>query len=231
MVTGIGLKISEYKSRYTPADLKRYYTLANEGNVYAQFALAYGYFIGSFGRRDPIESMRWCSLALQKDLPLAKLLYDMYHFSGFGVPKDYALAFRWWSEAANDGDRNAQVHTAWAYTQGVGVTKDSHKAFDWWLKAAQQGDSSAQYTIAHRFENGDGTNKDITAAYIWYLFAEMNGYADASNALTRVRTRLMPNVVEEAKKQIAQWLQQNPLLDNKNWELKFTEMQKSLGDK
>lgn len=147
----------ENKNRHTPAERARNYKLANEGNIYAQFALAFAYFTGSYGKRDPVESMRWCSATLQKGLPLKKFLYGMYHFTGFDVPKDYAIAFRWWLEAANDGDHNhnAQIHTAWTYTQGVGISNDSRKAFAWWLKATEQRESSAQYTLARHYQDGD----------------------------------------------------------------------------
>ncbi len=203
--------------KYTPDDLRRYYRLAHNGNINAQITLAFGYLFGSFGKQDSVESMRWCSMALQKGAAAAKYLYGMYHFMGLGVPKDFNIAFRWWSEAANDGDRDGQTKTAWAYDQGVGVARDESQAFNWWLKAAAQGVMQAQLAVAHHYETGKAVDKkDDLIACSWYLLAEMNGSNDANMKLKKIRQESKA-MMANAESQVQAWLRQNPRLDNKYW--------------
>ena len=58
------------------------------------------------------------------------------HEYGQGVPQDYAEAIRWFREAADQGEANAQFNLGGMYYQGQGVTQDYVLAHKWFNLAA-----------------------------------------------------------------------------------------------
>ena len=61
------------------------------------------------------------------------------HYAGFGVPKDYSRALRWWFKSAQQGYPGAENSLGVAYSLGEGVKRDEVKAVEWFLKAAEKG--------------------------------------------------------------------------------------------
>ncbi len=59
--------------------------------------------------------------------------------NGWGVPKDYAEAVKWFRKAAEQGHAQAQNDLGCSYYHGNGVPKNRKKAIEWWKKAAAQG--------------------------------------------------------------------------------------------
>ena len=65
-------------------------------------------------------------------------------FYGFGVPKDYEQAFKWFTKAAEQGYSYAQGSLGVMYENGIGCIKDYEQAVKWYTKSAVQGHSVAQ---------------------------------------------------------------------------------------
>lgn len=60
-------------------------------------------------------------------------------------------AIKWFKQAANTGDVNAQMFMAAAYLYGVGVKKNTDMATKYYIDAAKNGNSIAQFALAEHF--------------------------------------------------------------------------------
>ena len=58
---------------------------------------------------------------------------------GLGVPIDHQKAFRWFTEAANDGLKESQLNVAIALQGGLGTRKDMVVSYKYYVLAAAQG--------------------------------------------------------------------------------------------
>jgi TPR repeat protein len=88
---------------------------------------------------------------------------------GKGVPKDAAVAVKWYRKGALRGNSVAQRNLAIHYTSGNGVTKDERWAFEWMLRSAQQNeDYLAPYLVGDYYSLGIGTSVDHAKAMEWW---------------------------------------------------------------
>ncbi|NQU56821.1 MAG: SEL1-like repeat protein [Rhodospirillales bacterium] len=69
-----------------------------------------------------------------------------YHHGG-GIPKNSAIAARWYRKAANQGNSQAQAFLGLMYANGDGVEKDTAQAKRWLQKAAKQNNQLALNTL------------------------------------------------------------------------------------
>ncbi len=90
---------------------------------------------------------------------MAGLLGDFYR-SGTGVGKDMVEAVRWYSLAAERGDRFAARDLAKMYYQGDGVGKDFKQFLAWTAKAAELGHPEAQANLGLMLVQGKDLPKD-----------------------------------------------------------------------
>ena len=97
---------------YDPTEAKRWYTAAAEqGNGQAQLSLAvlYGslsylsYPPGPPTAKDLAESVRWLHKAAEQGVPLAEDMLGDDFVLGWGVPRDYSEAARWYRRVAAQG--------------------------------------------------------------------------------------------------------------------------------
>jgi enhanced entry protein EnhC len=65
--------------------------------------------------------------------------------------KNLEQAARWFKQAANAGDVNAQLFMAAAYLYGIGVNKNVDTATHYYIDAAKNGSALAQYALADHF--------------------------------------------------------------------------------
>lgn len=91
---------------------------------------------------------------------MAGLLGDFYR-SGTGVGKDMTEAVRWYSLAAERGDRFAARDLAKMYYQGDGMDKDFKQFLAWTAKAAELGHPEAQANLGLMLVQGKDLPKDV----------------------------------------------------------------------
>ena len=92
---------------------------------------------------------------------MAGLLGDFYR-SGTGVPKDMSEAIRWYSLAAERGDRYSARDLAKIYYQGDGVERDLRQFLAWTAKAAELGHPEAQANLGLMLVQGKELPKDVS---------------------------------------------------------------------
>jgi TPR repeat protein len=95
--------------------------------------------------------------------------------------KDYAEAMRWYREAADQGNAQAQSNIGVLYENGLGVAQDDVEAGRWYGKAADQGNASSQNNVGRLFEKGHDYAKAYVEAMGWYRKAADRGNALAQN--------------------------------------------------
>ena len=74
----------------------------------------------------------------------AQFKCGLMYYTGYGVPKDYDEAQKWFRKAAEQDYANAQTILGLSHIHGDGVPQDYVEAAKWLRKAAEQGDTTAQ---------------------------------------------------------------------------------------
>ena len=101
------------------------------------------------------------------------------YIRGEGVPQDHGEAMKWFHEAADRGNADAQFF--------LGLdSEDYAEEARWWRLAADQGHADAQYFLAMLDEGGRGAPRDVVSE-IRRLAEE--GDAEAQYHLARLYTR------------------------------------------
>ena len=66
-----------------------------------------------------------------------------YHL-GLGVAQDYKEAAKWYTQAAENGNTDAQRNLGTMYYMGHGVAQDNGLAYGWYYVASKNGNSKAE---------------------------------------------------------------------------------------
>ncbi|HEV2185583.1 MAG TPA: toll/interleukin-1 receptor domain-containing protein [Stellaceae bacterium] len=93
--------------------------------------------------------------------------------------KEYLEAMRWYRQAADQGNTNAQTHVGYLYEKGLGVPQNYSEALSWYRKAADRGHAAAQRNIGSLYEQGTGVPQDYGEAMRWFRLAADQGNAGA----------------------------------------------------
>ena len=103
-------------------------------------------------------------LAEQGD-PDAQFKLGRMYYLGQGAALNYALALRWFGEAAAQGRPATLV--AQMYREGRGVGQDLGQAFQWFMEAAKKGDANGQASVGDMYAAGEGVDQDFAKAVHW----------------------------------------------------------------
>ena len=90
---------------------------------------------------------------------------------GHGVPKNQIEAVKWYRQAAEQGDANAQHNLGNQYESGNGVPLNYADAVDWYRKAADRGHPMAQANLGVMYEAGHGVKQDFVQAQLWFILS------------------------------------------------------------
>ncbi len=176
---------------------------AELGDAQAQLNLGKAYTNGKWGKKDPVEAVKWFRKAAEQGNAAAQFSIGTAYFSGEGVTEDYAEAVKWFQKAADQGNDGAQNALGTMYNLGIGVKKDLVEAAKWFRKAAEQGNAYAQYSLGEAYFFGEGVTKDDVEATKWLRKA-----ADGGDAYAQFALGTMYNGVEGVKKdsvEAAKW--------------------------
>ena len=130
------------------------------------------------------------------------LMYDL----GTGVSMNFKKAVKWYQLSAEQGNPDAQNNLATMYAEGEGVEKDANNAAKWYERAAQQGNFDAPNNLGTMYLQGIGITRDYVRAYMWFHLGEMKGDRAAKRNKEFVETRMTPEEVIEANKQVGEWM-------------------------
>jgi TPR repeat protein/AcrR family transcriptional regulator len=96
-----------------------------------------------------------------------------------GPRRNDALAARWLTVAAQQGEAVAAFKLATMYRSGHGVTADAVQSFRWFETAARKGNCKAMQDLAVAYAEGWGTDKNPSEAARWFTRAAGLGLMDA----------------------------------------------------
>ena len=124
--------------------------------------------------------------AARGSAPSQILLAVAYLNGDGGLPKDPALAARWFEQAAIQGNGYAEEKLGDLYEQGLGVEKNLKLAFDWRVKAANRGNLQVQVKLGKMYRDGAGVAKDAGKSLYWLQRAATEGNAEAQSLLGQI---------------------------------------------
>ncbi len=111
---------------------------------------------------DGVQAHKYLNQAAQSGIFESKMLLAKQYFFGWrGIPCDYAMAHRWFLEAAKEADPVAEYYLGRIYNEGRGVSKDASKAIRWFQMSAEHGDRDAKHLLATAQIEGHGVPKNI----------------------------------------------------------------------
>lgn len=103
-------------------------------------------------------------------------------FTGHGLAKDEAAAFKWAEWGASKGSVAAKFQMGCQHMDGLGVPKDQPAGFALWLAAAEEGAEDAPYYAGVALLQGWGVAKDVAAAAKWLEETRSKNLPNAANA-------------------------------------------------
>ena len=132
--------------------------------------------------RDPVPAAL-THAAKEGSLSAAFLLGRLYD-EGWGVRRNYRLAFRWYLVAARGNLPEAFYFVASAYLFGHGVSKNTRKAFEWFQRSSRAGDLQGAYMEALSVLEGTGARRNVASGLRLLLRAARRGSHDAMDFLS-----------------------------------------------
>ena len=140
--------------------------------------------------------------AAEKGDPQAHTLIGRLYAEGFGVPKDPALAARWYAKAGELGDHEGTFALGVLYATGEGVEKSFDNAAKLFEVAAAKGHALANYNLALLFLKGTGKPSNPYRAFGHMRYAAEQGIVAAQYDLGTLYTSgtgTDPNAFEAAR--------------------------------
>ena len=138
-IAGMDEGISAYKEGDFAAAFIEFETLAETGNVAAQYNVAQMYRHGQGVDQDYPAAIEWYQKAAEAGLSSAQNNLAQMHMHGSGVAVDHDTAVRWWTRAARQDHVGAQFNMGVAFDNGFGVEADPLEALFWYSLAMVNG--------------------------------------------------------------------------------------------
>ncbi len=98
----------------------------------------------------------------------------------------YGDAMRWYGQAAEAGDPEAQFYLGYIHDRGLRGANSLSEAIGWYRKAAAQGEVRAQFRLGLLFDSDPRLPRDPAEAQRWYEAAAAEGHAEAQFNLARL---------------------------------------------
>ncbi len=128
---------------------------------------------------------------------------------GLGVPKDIAIAARWYEKAGKGGNDSAQYNLGILYQFGRGVPKDPVVAARWLRMAGEQGHGRAQNNLSTFYFTGVGVERDLPEAWKWLMLSadRLKGQGRRIVLENRViiEREMTPAQIAEARRRVGEW--------------------------
>lgn len=119
---------------------------------------------------------------------------------GDGVAQDYAQAYKYFLESAQDGHPTSLFNLGVLYERGFGVQENPAVAFDYYLRSAEKGEIDGQMKVAKLYIKGYGISKNLAQAKFWFTKAADQGNDDAKKILIEHADELNDSVKVQAKR-------------------------------
>ncbi len=153
--------------------------LAEDGNMFAQYDVAYLYYSGTNGvGQDYQQAFYWCEKAAKQGVLRAYNLLGLMYAHGQGTDKDVSQAEYWFKKGIEKQDKNCKFNLASLYTSINGLPK-YEEGIEMLLDFASEGDFYAMNELGTAY-NDLGKN-DLSLK--WLLKAAEKGSHSAESNL------------------------------------------------
>ncbi len=133
-------------------------------------------------------------------------------------------AFKFYLQAAELGDADAQASVGDAYADGIGIEKDFSKAVEWYQKSAQQGNAGGYFGLSGQYYFGEGVEKSVKDAISWALKASERGHGGAKYFLGKMYEN--GEGVQKDRRQAMLWYLKSAGQGYEKAKVKLQEMEK-----
>lgn len=123
------------------------------------------------------------ALTAGEPTPAEMLLLGTMLDDGFGVPRNYEQALKWYERAARAGDAEAMNRLGVMHAAGHGVPRDYPLAVTWFGMAVKNGSLSAINNIAMAYFHGLGVQQSYAESAKWLTLGAVRGDARAQSRL------------------------------------------------
>jgi uncharacterized protein len=106
------------------------------------------------------------------------------YYRANGVERDYGIAFKYFSAAADGGDEIGLYRLGLCYSWGHGVAQNDNRAFGLFSLSGAKGYAPPLHYLGISFNCRLGTPKDVEKAFDYFLKAAEQGLPDAQEAVT-----------------------------------------------
>jgi len=175
---------------YNNNDLKTayegFYTLAEQGDLTAQYNIAHMYENGKWVEKDFKKAIFWYEKSAKKGYGRSQYYLGVMYDHGIVVEQDFKKAVFWYEKSAKQGGYISQFNLGLMYHQGNGVAKDLKKTIFWYEKSAKQGYVIAQYNLGVMYHEGIEINQDYKKAEFWYKKATKQNYVQAEKNINHL---------------------------------------------
>ena len=139
-------------------------SLAETGDVNAQYKLGMAYFIGDIYPQDDAKSFEWFMKAAENGHATALARVGQMYQIGAGVHEDFGKAHEYYQKAVELGDEEGMFCLGELYSSGEHVEQDSDKAASLFEKAAEKGHYKSLLNLSMIFLMGKGREKSVSKA-------------------------------------------------------------------
>jgi len=166
-------------------DEKKIKEAAELGHPEAQGGVSARCYHGSDGQaQDKVKSVYWAKkTAVGGDRLGQHLLGYMYHFAQGGLAKNLALAFEWYTKAAEQGCVASMNNIGSVHQHN---TNDLKTAASWYCKSAEKGDAFGQFHFGLCYHAGKGVKKNLITARSWFQKSADQNDGDAQCELGKM---------------------------------------------
>ena len=88
-----------------------------------------------------------------------------YYEGKNGVARNHAMAVKWYQQAAEKGNAEAQNQLGYCYFQGEGIEQNFEEALKWFKKAAEGGSAKGQTNLAACYHKGETVEQSYEEAF------------------------------------------------------------------
>jgi TPR repeat protein len=147
--------------------LRWFMRAASGGSARAEHNLGLMYTLGIGVNKDREQAIHWYRRAAQHGLGASRANLGVLLVNSIDSEKQVE-GFRMVTEAANDGNADAENALGYCYQFGAGTKVDLAKSVEWYKRAAAHGNLLAMHNLGDMYRTGVGVDRNLAEALRWY---------------------------------------------------------------
>jgi len=111
--------------------------------------------------------------------PAQVTMGTLYLKGAYGVEQNFQQAFRYFKQAADQGNVGGKAYLGFMYAKGYGVKQNNETAIKYLTEAAEEDNAQAQAFLGHMYFQGGGVEVDLEKAAQLFRSSAEKGYPEA----------------------------------------------------